>query len=203
MSNKSRQPRRSTSEDAPSREAFLDAAQALLLEEGYGAVTARRVAVEAGLKPQLVHYYFASMDQLFVQLVRRGAAYGRSQLQRALDQPQPLRALWAVSTDPFVTTLSTEYMAVARHRRAIADEVADAARQFRIAQHDAFVHALQRHHVDTGSMSTGALLLCLEGLARVIVMEGQLGTDTFHDDAVALIEAELLRLEGPAQEPDR
>ena len=42
----------------------MDAAEQLLLEEGYAAVTSRRVGARAGLKPQLVHYYFRTMDDL-------------------------------------------------------------------------------------------------------------------------------------------
>jgi AcrR family transcriptional regulator len=191
-------PRRSPTEDAPGRTSLLDAAQHLILNEGYAAVTARRVAAQAGLKPQLVHYYFASMDELFVQLVRRDAAYGRAQLERALASAQPLRALWRLSTNPTITALSVEYLAVANHRKAIATEVAAAAEQFRLAQYEAFRQALDRHDLDTGTIPLGALLVALEGLARVIVMERNVGTHTFHDDAIGVVEDTLARLEGPA-----
>jgi AcrR family transcriptional regulator len=191
-------PRRSVSEHAPSRTALLDAAQRLILDEGYAAVSARRVAARAGLKPQLVHYYFASMDELFVQLVHRDAAAARVQLDRALANPRPLHALWELSTDPMVTALSMEYLAVANHRKAIAAEVAAAAEAFRQAQHDAFRQALDRHDVDAGGIPVGVLLLALEGLARVLVMEGNVGAHAFHADAVGYIEDALRRLEGPA-----
>lgn len=191
-------PRRSPTKDSRSRTELLDAAQQLLLGEGYAAVTARRVASTAGCSPQLVHYYFASMDELFVQLVRRGARYGRERLARALDSPQPLRALWRVSTDPVTAALSTEYLALAHHRKTIAEEVAEAGRQFRLAQHAAFSEALERHGVDTGELSLEALLIALEGMARVIVMERSVGSNTFHDEAIRAIEDVLTRLEGPA-----
>jgi DNA-binding transcriptional regulator YbjK len=45
--------RRLGAEDSATRTALLDAAQHPLLEEGYAAVTSRRVAARAGLKPQL------------------------------------------------------------------------------------------------------------------------------------------------------
>ena len=57
---------------------LLDAAEALLLEEGYAAVTSRRVAERAGVNPALLYYYFESMDGLFVALFRRGAQSPRS-----------------------------------------------------------------------------------------------------------------------------
>ena len=45
-------------------------------EEGYAAVTSRRVADAAGLKPQLVHYYFRTMEDLFLEVFRRRAEEG-------------------------------------------------------------------------------------------------------------------------------
>ena len=65
--------RRIGAEDSKTRAQLLDAAERLLLEEGYAAVTSRRVAAKAGLKPQLVHYYFRTMDDLFVAVFRRRA----------------------------------------------------------------------------------------------------------------------------------
>ena len=38
-------------DESLNREALLDAASELMLEEGYAAVTTRRVAARAGLKP--------------------------------------------------------------------------------------------------------------------------------------------------------
>ena len=51
-----------------------------MLEEGYAAVTSRRVAAQAGLKPQLVHYYFRTMDDLFLAAYRRRADQGLERL---------------------------------------------------------------------------------------------------------------------------
>ena len=100
--------RRLGAEDSSTRLALLDAARALLLEEGYAAVTSRKVAARAGLKPQLVHYYFRTMDDLFLAAFRRRAEQALAHQQRALRSPQPLWSLWEVSRDPRGT----------RHRRA-------------------------------------------------------------------------------------
>jgi AcrR family transcriptional regulator len=51
--------------------AFLDAAERLLVEVGYGGITTRRLASEAGANQGLVHYYFGSIDELFVQVLER------------------------------------------------------------------------------------------------------------------------------------
>ena len=159
-------PRRSTVEDAAGRHALLAAAERLMLREGHAAVTARRVAAEAGLKPQLVHYYFVSMDDLFVSVIRRGAERSAELIEQARASPKPLWALWRLSNQPTVTILSAELNAAARHRSAIRKELAQAAEQFRLAQADTLAEVLQRYDVDTGDLPVRVLLLFAEGLAR-------------------------------------
>ena len=65
--------RRIGAPEAKNRGVLLDAAEQLMLEEGYAAVTSRRLAEKAGLKPQLVHYYFRTMEDLFLAMFRRRA----------------------------------------------------------------------------------------------------------------------------------
>src|SRR6059058_4508318 len=89
--------RRIGAPDAKNRGVLLDAAEQLLLEEGYAAVTSRRLAERAGLKPQLVHYYFRTMEDLFLEVFRRRAEEGLGVLKTALAAPQPLWALWRFS----------------------------------------------------------------------------------------------------------
>src|SRR5919205_4498295 len=86
--------RRIGAPDAKNRGVLLDAAEQLLIEEGYAAVTSRRVAERAGLKPQLVHYYFRTMEDLFLAVFHRRAEEGLAVLKTALESPQPLWALW-------------------------------------------------------------------------------------------------------------
>src|SRR5215207_10986620 len=52
-------------------EAFLDAAERLLVEVGHAGITTRRLAAEAGANQGLVHYYFGSIDEVFVQVLER------------------------------------------------------------------------------------------------------------------------------------
>ena len=52
-------------------EALLDAAEALLVEVGYAAITVRKLADRAGVNHGLVHYYFGSMEEVFLQTLER------------------------------------------------------------------------------------------------------------------------------------
>src|SRR5205823_11045257 len=52
-------------------EAFLDAAERLLVREGAAGISTRQLAREAGQNHGLVHYYFGSVDELLLQALER------------------------------------------------------------------------------------------------------------------------------------
>src|SRR3972149_8187851 len=56
---------------ASTMEAFLDAAEQLLIRVGHAGVTTRALAAEAGANHGLVHYYFGSMEDLMVRVLER------------------------------------------------------------------------------------------------------------------------------------
>ena len=59
---------------AAAEEALIDAAERLLVEAGYSAITTRRLAETAGVNHGLVHYYFGSNENLLVQTLERFTA---------------------------------------------------------------------------------------------------------------------------------
>jgi AcrR family transcriptional regulator len=189
-------PRRIGAPDAKNRAVLLDAAERLMLEEGYAAVTSRRVAAKAGLKPQLVHYYFRTMDELFLEVFRRRAEEGLSRQAQALASPQPLRALWEFSTDPAATALTMEFAALANHRKAMKTEIARYAERFRSAQEEAMSRLAGRYGVDTGEFPPGFLAMLMTSLSRVLTMERSLGMSIGHAETTDLVERYLRRLEG-------
>ena len=191
-------PRRIGSEDSATRAALLDAARQLMFEEGYAAVTSRRVAARAGLKPQLVHYYFRTMDDLFLALVRRGAEQNLERQARALASPQPLRALWELSTDPASTVLTMEMSALANHRKAIRSELAAFAEQFRRLQTEALAAVLERYDVDPDEFPPEALAVLLTSISQVLGLEQAIGVTTGHAAMRGIVERVLDRYEGGA-----
>jgi AcrR family transcriptional regulator len=190
-------PRRIGAEDSKTRTALLDAAQQLMLEEGYAAVTSRRVAAKAGLKPQLVHYYFRTMDDLFLALLRRGAELNLERQARALASPQPLRALWAFNRERAGAALTMEFTALANHRKAIRTEVGAYAEKFRQVQVEALSRVLDDHGIDPEDFPPAGVLVAMVSISRIIVLEEALGVTTGHADALALIERYLTEIEGP------
>jgi TetR/AcrR family transcriptional regulator len=173
-------------ESSKSRGILLDAAEQLMREEGYAAVTSRRIAAKAGLKPQLVHYYFRTMDDLFLALLRRGAEENRERLARALAASDPLRAVWDMCSDTEGAALSAEFMALANHRKNIRAEIGRYAEQFRTMQVEVLSRVLEESGVDPKVWPLPAIVFLLESAARVLVIEQSLGMSTGHAEMIGL-----------------
>jgi len=139
--------RRLGAETSQTRARLLDAAEALMFDEGYAAVTSRRVAARAELKPQLVHYYFRTMDDLFLALYRRRAEQGLERQARALAGEQPLWALWDLSRDPRGTAVTMEFTALANHRKAIRAEITASAERYRAEQARGIATVFERYEL--------------------------------------------------------
>jgi AcrR family transcriptional regulator len=187
-------PRRLGSEDSETRARLLDATEALMLEQGYAAVTSRRVAARAGLKPQLVHYYFRSMDDLFLAAFRRRADRGLERHGKALASDRPLRAIWQAASDPRDTALTLEFAALANHRKAIGTEITRYAERFRQVQVDAIAAALERYDVST-AIAPVALHVVFTSLTQMLAIEAGLGITLGHAETTALVEHYLDELE--------
>ena len=60
-----------TAARSAAEEALLDAAERLLVDVGYAGITTRRLGEVAGVNHGLVHYYFASNENLLVRTLER------------------------------------------------------------------------------------------------------------------------------------
>jgi AcrR family transcriptional regulator len=179
------------------RALLLDAAEHLMLEEGYAAVTSRRVAAQAGVTPALVHYYFRTMDDLFLAVYRRRAQQGFERQEQALASRQPLWALWEFSRDPRGTALSMEFVALANHRPAIRAEIAASAQLVRDRELRAFADVLSGYGIDAERLPPVVVAMFMSSVSRFLVIEAEtLGLRTGHDETVAFVEELLRRFEG-------
>jgi AcrR family transcriptional regulator len=193
-------PRRIGTETSKTRAALVDAAEKLMLEEGYAAVTSRHVAASAGLKPQLIHYYFRTMEDLFLAIYRRRVAQGLERQARALASAQPLWALWEYSRDPRGTALTMEFIALANHRKAIRAEIADSAERFRLEQLKGIEAVLDRYGIDPTEYPPIVCTVLMSSISRFLVIEQEsLGMSSGHAETVAFVEAFIRRLEGDRQ----
>lgn len=189
--------RRIGTETSRTRAVLVDAAEELMLEEGYAAVTSRRVAARANLKPQLVHYYFRTMDDLFLAVHRRRVEEGAERQARALASDQPLWALWDYSRDPRGTALTMEFIALANHRKAIRTQIATSAERFRAEQFQGLTHVLQQHGIDPEALPPIVCTVLLSSISRFLGIErAALGMSSGHDETIAFVERFIRRLEG-------
>lgn len=188
--------RRGNAGDPSTRNALLDAAQELMVEGGYAAVTTRKVATRAGLNSAMVFYYFDSLDGLFVALFRRGAEASFERLQTALSSPQPLWGFWDLIHDPGGSALTMEFIALANHRSAIHTEIADYSRRFRKAQLETLSTVLEGYGVDPERWPAASVVVVMSSISRFLLMEEAFDLDTGHDETLALVEDQIRALEG-------
>jgi AcrR family transcriptional regulator len=188
--------RRGNAGDPTTRIALLDATQRLMLDEGYAAVTTRRVAAEVGVDSAMVPYYFDNLDGLFIALFRRGAERSFERLQGALSSAQPLWGFWDLIHDPAGSALTMEFIAVANHRKAIRAEIADYSRRFRKAQLDTLTTVLEGYGVDPERWPAASVIVILSSISRFLLIEEAFDIDVGHADTIAIVEQHIRALEG-------
>jgi AcrR family transcriptional regulator len=167
---------------------LLDAAERLMLREGYAAVTSRRVAAEAGVKAQLVHYYFHAMDDLFLEVYRRRAEEGIARFAAAVDAHPALRTVWRLGIDLRGAAFNIEFVALANHRKAIRDEIAHYAQRFREMQLTAIAAILSEYGVSTDDCPPVVALLAMTGVTQVMALEAALGVTKGHSEMLEFVD---------------
>ncbi len=180
------------------RTAILDATEQIMREEGYAAVSSRKIASSAGLKSQLVHYHFRSMDELFLALFQRVEEQQFRRMTQAVASQKPLWALWKISTDATGPWLNKEFIALATHREYLRNEIARAAERTRQLHAAVVARVLAQRGLAPQAWPPVVLSILLDGAARLINSETALGTQEGHAETIAFIEHYLGQIEGPA-----
>src|SRR3954469_14122838 len=186
------EPRRPRAATAEKRIRLLDAAEQIMLRDGYAAVTSRRVEADAGLK---LHYHFGTVDDLFVAVVRRRGERNVALLADALASREPLRAWWALASERRGNALLVEMTALANHRPAVRAEVGEFAREVRRMQLDALDVILDEYGIDRDLFPPALVAAAVQGLAFVMAHDQVAGFDTAHGEATAAVTQLLDRLE--------
>jgi AcrR family transcriptional regulator len=193
--------RRATTEEKVTR--VLDATEAILLSDGYAAASSRTVAAAAGINAPLLHYYFATIDDLFVAVLRRRAEHNVERMAKALASPRPLAAWWELVSDPRGARLFTELLAAANHRPPLAAEVGTYAREVRRMQMEALERLLPEYGL--GKISPALIATAMQGIAFALVSDQAAGYDTRTDEAaVGMVEViEMLESRRRRKRPAR
>jgi AcrR family transcriptional regulator len=190
--------RRLGMENAPSRTLLVEAADNILIEEGAHAISARRVADKAGLKPQLVHYYFETMDDLLIAVFRRAQEDYLRRHEHALDGPQPLDALWKLNSEPKGTRRMMEFIALASRREAVRSVILESAAHFRKLQIAAIDRVLRERGIDRTAFPPAGVALLMATVSRGLVMEETLGLSLGHPELRGIVKRLLKSMETSA-----
>lgn len=189
---------RKAEDSARTRAAILDAAEAIMREDGYAAVTTRRVSETAGVNLGLIHYHFGTMDDLFLGLFQRTDDQHLARYDQVLEAEHPLRALWEIHSDATANGLIIEFMALANHRKAVRDEIARSCERIRQRQAALLARLLGDLGLDAAKWPPLVLSLLMAGASRAIATETAIGVSTGHAETIAFIDDRLREMQPDA-----
>jgi AcrR family transcriptional regulator len=180
-------------------EAFLDAAERLLVTVGHAGITTRRLAQEAGANHGLVHYYFGSMESLLARVLER---FTERMVVRQ-------RAMYAAPDVPFLQKWRTamryldadreyqkvwfELQSLAWNRTELRERVAHVNAEWRAVLTEAFAEPRERYGIE---MPLDALVSLVITFNEGIMLERLSGVETGQAALLEWIDDWLTRRDG-------
>ncbi len=190
-----------TSTRNPTAEAFLDAAERLLVEVGHAGITTRRLAAEAGANQGLVHYYFGSIDELFVQVLERFTErlVARQREMYAADVPfiEKWRTAWRFQEEDLEAGYSKIWMelqALSWNRADLRPRVAHVNAEWRAVLREAYTRAAEEYGLGH-EFPVEALVAITMTFGQGFALERLEGIDEGHSELLDWIERWLESLE--------
>jgi AcrR family transcriptional regulator len=191
---------------SPSRaravEAFLDAAERLLIEAGHAGITTRRLASEAGLNQGLVHYYFGSLDEVLIQALERFTVRLIERQHALYGADLPFSEKWRQAMEYLEQDLAAGYpkiwlelQALGWNRPEIRERVARVNAEWREVLTDAFRKAGDTYRLDPGDFPLDAVVSLVMTFNQGIELERLSGISEGHDQLLAWIDRWLKSLE--------
>jgi AcrR family transcriptional regulator len=176
--------RRMGPQTSASRDLIFDALERVLQKEGYIALTARRVAEEAGFNHQTVYYYFQTMEELILAAFQRRAENSLKRMEVALASDRPLHAIWELYSDRSNGRLNVEFNALAMLNEPLRLEIAEYLERSRSMQEAALAPLLKARGLPAavGAVVPGMLVLFV---ANFLDREAALGVTKGHAEMEA------------------
>ena len=184
-------------------DAFLDAAERLLIEVGYAGISTRRLAEEAGANHGLVHYYFGSMENLFVRVLERFTERLIAR-QREMYARSDISGLekWRTAMDYLESDLAAGYpkiwlelQALGWNRPDIAARVSRVNAQWRAVLTEAFDEMMDEYGLDREKFPLPAVVSLVMTFNEGIMVERLSGISAGHRDLLRMVERWLESLE--------
>ncbi len=183
-------------------EMFLDAAERLLVNVGYASVSARRLAEEAGANHGLVHYYFGSMEELFLRVLERftGRLIERQRAMYSADVA--FIEKWRAAMHYLEEDLEAGYPKVWLELQAMAwnhpemrERVARVHAEWRAVLTEAFSAAAKEYGLDRQRFPVGAIVALVFTFNEGIMLERLSGVSQGHSELLSAIDGWLQALE--------
>jgi AcrR family transcriptional regulator len=182
-------------------EAFLDAAERLLIREGAAGISTRQLAREAGQNHGLVHYYFGSVDELLLQTLERFTDRILERQRAMYETDAPFDEKWRTAVGFIDEDLASGYPKVWAEMEALAwdrPELRERLRavndQWRSLLRDALVQAIDEYGLDESRFSAEALAALVMQFQKGLLNERLLGFDRGHEELLAAIDGWLTSL---------
>jgi AcrR family transcriptional regulator len=183
-------------------EAFLDAAERLLVREGAAGISTRQLAAEAGQNHGLVHYYFGSVDELLVQTLERFTARLIERQRAMYGSDLPFAEKWHTAMGYIEEDLASGYPkiwaeleALAWNNPAMRERLNAVNDAWRTVVREALEQAIEEYGLDDSRFSAEALAALVVQFNKGLLNERLLGFDRGHAELLAAIDGWLASLE--------
>ena len=183
-------------------EAFLDAAERLLVREGASGISTRQLAAEAGQNHGLVHYYFGSVDELLLQALERFTGRVLDRQRAMYDADAPFAEKWRKAVSYIEEDLAAGYPKVWAELEALAwnnpemrDRLNAVNESWRSLLRDALAEAIEEYGLDRTGFSAEAWAALVMQFNKGLLFERLLGFDRGHAELLAAIDWWLTSLQ--------
>jgi AcrR family transcriptional regulator len=183
-------------------EAFLDAAERLLIREGAAGISTRQLAREAGQNHGLVHYYFGSVDELLLQALERFTARVLDRQRAMYGTDAPFAEKWRTAVGFIEEDLAAGYPkvwaeleALAWDRPELRERLHGVNDSWRSLLRDALAGAIEEYDLDSARFSAEAWAALVMQFNKGLLNERLLGFDRGHAELLAAIDGWLTSLE--------
>lgn len=171
-----------------SKALLIEAAAQIINDRGYASLSARALAEKVGLKRQIVHYYFRTMEDLLLAVVRHYGDESVDRLSSAMKSGSPLRAIWEEEPDASATTHA--FLAMAKHIPSVRAEVETYFAKLRQLKIDAVTRFLADAGLDS-DLSAAAVVTIIQSIAQGMKAEQALGAKLGHAETRSIVEGWL------------
>jgi len=183
-------------------DAILDGAESLLVEIGYAAITTRKLAERAGVNHWLIHYYFGSMEEVFLQVLERYTKQLTERQRTMYSGDEPFVEKWRTAMRYLVADDERSYQKIWLELQAMAWSqtelrlrVGRVLDQWKTVLVPAFRDGLRELGVNTRLYPVDAIVALVVTFNEGVILERLMGVDSGHEQLLQMIDRMLVRME--------